>query len=518
MSIGELQFLEDFEWAEVRLATISVRGKQESFPVFSTIKLLPKGRNKPAPMSGVETFPIRKKIENLYYRRLVMTAKEAINWYRSLDTSPKTPIPSMEEDRISVDGSPILVDSLIDDPVWPLLGLPLKNSLFYGERMTHPSPFVGNTSARVHRRFGSQLGFKSFLDNDEAVNFINKRLNINLKKYPEYLGSFALIVLDPIIKNVENFLISKSNEEQIFYRFVPRPGKTLDGLKLTTFDEQSSLLTSFETIDIPHNGIVNIKKGTCMGKYGYVVTHPIHGVLTSLPASGFMRSINFGMNIVNEVREVRVPIGESSNAPETQYRVNKVSPLQSRTIGKDQVPVNVNFRVGKASALRDNKINGEKADQKWFGKDSRIEAIKFIQSKIGRAKARVIIADPYFGILQMPQFLLAVNSDSVGIEIFTSGLAFKSIDVINDFKNQLIKIRNEINLKVNVLPGKKPELHDRFLVVDDEVWFMGNSLNTLGDRASMIIKLPDPDSILEELSRIHKKSESFDSYYNKQKS
>ncbi|MBA6256437.1 MULTISPECIES: VPA1262 family N-terminal domain-containing protein [unclassified Colwellia] len=533
MNIDELQFLEDFEWAEVRLATVTVKGKKGSFPVFSTVRLLPKGRSRPAPMLDVDTFTIRRNIEKLYYRRIVMTAYEAIKWYRSLDKDPQTPIPYSEEDKIRGDGTAIVVEKLIDDPVWPVLGLPVEDTLFYGKRTSHPSPFVGNTSARIHRRFGSQTGFMSFLENDDAIDFITKRLNINLKEYPEYLGSFALIVLDPIIKNVENFLISDQDEEHILYRFVPRPGKTLEGLKLTTFDEQSNLLTNFDTIDIPINGIVNIRKGTCVGKYGYVVTHPIHGILTSLPPSSFLRSMNFNMGIVNEIRDVRVPIGESPNSPESKYTVNKVSNEKKSTFGENKVPINVNIRVGRAAALRDNKVNGKNADQKWFGKNSRHEAMNFIRSKIGRAKSRVMIADPYFGVLQMPQFLLAVNSDSVGVEIFTSRLTFENKNTpeqateipngnlhtskLDVFRTQLEEIKKEINLKVNVLAGKKPELHDRFLVVDDDVWFMGNSLNTLGDRASMIIKLPDPDSVLEELASIHKKSESFDSYYKKRK-
>jgi hypothetical protein len=45
-------------------------------------------------------------------------------------------------------------------------------------------------------------------------------------------------------------------------------------------------------------------------------------------------------------------------------------------------------------------------------------------------------------------------------------------------------------------------LHDRFLAVDGAVWFSGNSLNAIGQRESMIIKLPDPKPVLFRLQKI----------------
>jgi len=70
-------------------------------------------------------------------------------------------------------------------------------------------------------------------------------------------------------------------------------------------------------------------------------------------------------------------------------------------------------------------------------------------------------------------------------------------------------------VEVMVLPGKSPALHDRFLVVDEEVWFLGNSLNTLGVRASMIIKLPNPDEVIRKLEEMLKQAVSFNTYHQR---
>ena len=49
-----------------------------------------------------------------------------------------------------------------------------------------------------------------------------------------------------------------------------------------------------------------------------------------------------------------------------------------------------------------------------------------------------------------------------------------------------------------------PLIHDRFLAIDDQVWFSGNSLNNIGKRTSMIIKLANPDEVLDLIDDLRK--------------
>jgi hypothetical protein len=59
-------------------------------------------------------------------------------------------------------------------------------------------------------------------------------------------------------------------------------------------------------------------------------------------------------------------------------------------------------------------------------------------------------------------------------------------------------------VEVRVIHNKdgEPILHDRFLVVDGAVWFSGNSLNAIGQRESMIVKLPDPSPVIDRLNQL----------------
>ncbi|MGC9206487.1 VPA1262 family N-terminal domain-containing protein [Acidithiobacillus sp.] len=564
MSNCATPFIDDFQWAVIRLATLQEKRGEPGRLLFATVTLLSPGRPPPSNMAGSDSKKLGKSGMTVFFRRTVLNAQAAIDWYRLLGKGgSKTPIPSLQENICEKDGLDITVSNLVDDPLWPKLGLPMGEGLLaqpFGR--SNPAPFIGSIPARVHRRFGNTEGFGLLLANDEALAFIARRLHIFMRDYPEYLGSVALVVPDPIIKQIDNFLIPASNGqgERIFYRFVPRPEQTLDGLKIAMFDEQAYLLSNFETRDVPANGILEVDKGSCIGAYGYVVTHPVQGVLAYHPPAGFMRQIGLNIDVVSQIRKVSVPIGDSPKSPQTEYRVHRTQNAQSSVIGDEPTIPNVNMRVGIAARQREKAANALRYDQHWFGDGQRENAMAFIRARVGRARNRIMVADPYFGVLQAPQYLLAITSDSVKIKILTSRLAFESgyapevrqeetfsltscsfiqklllflqqrcskfkCNVVADtltprfqqFDEEIKRVKTEGNtdVEVMVLPGKSPALHDRFLVVDEEVWFLGNSLNTLGVRASMIIKLPNPDEVIRKLEEMLKQAVSFNTYHQR---
>jgi hypothetical protein len=50
------------------------------------------------------------------------------------------------------------------------------------------------------------------------------------------------------------------------------------------------------------------------------------------------------------------------------------------------------------------------------------------------------------------------------------------------------------------------------LVIDEEVLFLGNSLNALGERASLILQVPDSEPILANLRSMAKMAIRFEAY------
>lgn len=516
---------EFYSGAVIRLATLQKQRKQAGHLLFATVFLLPRGRSLPPPMKGVHRFPVGKTGETVFFRRVLMSVQDAIDWYRSLGCGDdKSPTPSLIEERDSkFDGVKIDISKLIDDPSWPYLGLPIGEGMFaHLSGRNHPAPFIGNSPARIHRRFGSQDGFDLTLADNKAVDFVARRLHVDLRLYREYLGSIALVAPDPVLKQIDNFMIPASADrgERIFYRFVPRTGESLAGLKITTFDEQTHLLTDFSTRSIPADGILDIDKGDCIGAYGYVVTHQQHGVLAYSPPYPFLRQMNLSMHVgAQESKKVSVPTGESANSPRMEYPAAQQSTLASQSLMGDgpRIP-NVNARIAIAAAHREKIANAKQYGQRWFPEGSREEAMRFIQSELRRAKHRVMIADPYLAGLQLGQFLYAINPETISVTLLSSVLAFKSkgqgLSKTDDFSQRLTLLEKEAKVTANVYVLQSSILHDRFLVIDHNVWFLGNSLNTLGDKASLIVKLPNPDEIIEQLEDMLKQAVFFDDYKN----
>lgn len=514
---------ESQEWAVVRLATLQKRGEKGKL-LFATVTVLAQGRPLPAKMSGVGCHRMRQTDESLYFRRVLLTKEAAISWYRSLGEGERaTPIPSRVADRESLDGVPIAVSKLDDVQPWPALGLPIREELFSspGRTTIEPAPFIGSVPGRLHRRFGDQTGFESFLQNVDAQAFITRRMHINLAHYREYLGGAVYIAPDPVIQQIDYFMVPGKDGagEKIVYRFVPRLGQSIEGTNVIAFDKEARLLTSFETYPVPADGVLEVEKGTCMGEYGFVVTHETHGVLAYQPSVPFLRQMNLSIRAASSgTRKVSVPLGASKKSPRAEYDAAMGSELASRSVHGEVRNPGGGVRVAKEAHRRERLAEAERYGQRWFEEGSRAEAVQLIREVLRAARTRVIIADPYLGNLQIGQFLYAVHGSEVTVTLLTTDQAFNPTltetkrALLESFRSGLEDLEKTQKLKPDVKIIPSSSLHDRFLVVDEDVWFLGNSLNSFGEKASMIVRIPNPTEVIEQLEALGSKAPTLEAY------
>lgn len=59
-------------------------------------------------------------------------------------------------------------------------------------------------------------------------------------------------------------------------------------------------------------------------------------------------------------------------------------------------------------------------------------------------------------------------------------------------------------------------IHDRFLIIDNSVYFSGNSLNHIGSKASMMVKIDYVDDILQLIRDIEEKCIDLSQWVDKQ--
>jgi hypothetical protein len=496
-------------------------------------------------MAGVNIQPIAKgKLGKVFFRRTTLTAAAAIEWYRSVPINT-TPTPSLpEEIKGKLDGTAIEPVELIDDPVWPSLSVPTGADLLNTRGSTgDPAPFIGSGSvpARIHRRFGSAGGFEPLRADSAAISFLERRLHIDLTKYPEYLGSVALVVPDGIAKTVRNFVVpdAEGTNERLVYRVVPRSGQSFNGLSLTVTEIQGGILSRFETVPVPQDGLIVLDRVRPVQACGYALTHNKDGLLAYQTPLSFIRTVRGSMGIGGRSIRVQAPKSDSKKSAAADYTVSEIGhevPIQAG----QQVPMPLLERIVTAASQRERAVQAERYHQVWFNDGERDKALEYIRNRIRAAQSQVLVADPYFGANQLMQFIHAVARTEVSISILTSRLAFES-HVVDDALGKVSKkgrkkarpkfvsaemeklqafdaamqtfvVRGIKSCSAFVLAGRSPPLHDRFLVIDGAVLFLGNSLNTLGDRASLIVDVPEPESIIERLENMLAAATEFDRY------
>jgi len=326
--------------------------------------------------------------------------------------------------------------------------------------------------------------------------------------------------------------------ERVLFRLVPRPGQSLDDLTLTVLERRSNLLSRFETVNVPSDGLVTVENTLPFDQTGYVISHPVQGVIAYQQPTPFIRAVGLSLGIAGRKVRVQVPQTESPRSPIDSYEVTEFERETPISVGKALHRATV--RVVEAEQRRIRRAAAKRYRQTWFDGGQRKEASSFLRERIGKARTSVMVADPYFGALQIAQFLHAVPSTQIDFTILTSRLAFESkhIGSVNvsqgDARDQVessasaateqqrlvhfakslatLSSRGMKSVTALVLREQPPPLHDRFLVIDDEVLFLGNSLNALGQRASLILGVPDGEAILAKLLAMVRQAQSFGDY------
>ena len=550
------QSLEGFRWAVIRLATHVAGPTSPPRLLFGTVSLLTNDRSRPQSDVGVAQHWVGKgKREQVFFRSTVLSAVEAIGWYRSpASAGLVTPIPSdPAEVDSALDGKPLASALFADDPGWPTLGIPSGSDILSsGGGPGDPAPFTGVGHARIHRRFGDDTGFDAMLADSRAISFLKRRLHIDLADYTEYLGSLALVVPNPLLRDVQHFLVPNEDGkgEQLAYRLLPRPGQSLADFSLTLIERQANLLSRFDTVAVPSDGLVTQPNLLPVQASGYAVSHPVHGILSYQAPVPFIRTVNVSLGIAGRRVKVVAPRSDSPRSATDEYEVTEFGHEVPINVG-DAEPTPALTRIIEAEVRRDRRAVAKRYKQTWFEGGDRTAALTFLRGVIAGARSDVMVADPYFGASQILQFLHAVPRTAVDFKILTSRLAFESEnlnsgslhpedDILDDQTagNPTLSPRHEAELArldkfaasmatfanrgmrsatALVLAGKVPPLHDRFLVIDGTVWFLGNSLNALGDRASLILQVPDSEPILARLNAMVLKSTPFATYADRRR-
>jgi hypothetical protein len=459
--------------------------------VFATAQLLPAELG--APAEEPSTSCSVKKLKSgsrLVRRRYVVTAKQAQDWYHNCLTG-EVHLLMGDEQRYQ-----LLHDRLFPEPAWP--------HLVTTEDFVAVSDVEG--VLRVHHLMPRHCPtiISQLCDTElAAVAWLCSELGIDFLRHPEQFGSVHLLLPNPVLRDLQIRLhVDESGAERTVLRLSPRHNHSATGLEVMMLEHRPTGVSAIQTVtaegsylEIPHAGTAE--------KFELFIRCPIRGVLVWKKERSYCRQMNFGLEVIGTQKAIQIP-GKDGLSFNVAIRERVSDRVMGKPAGANGIPA----RLRKGQYDRQRTSAAEGLGQKWLHRNQE-EATGFVRQLIGEAKHRVWIIDPYFATAELFSFAAATAYLNTEVTILTgaSTAMAKPDEHYKDMEAGEAMLLNTSrdhmkHIKVRVMTGAMPTVHDRFLVIDEDVWFTGNSLNSLGERAGMMIKLPAPEPVIDKISQV----------------
>jgi hypothetical protein len=445
-----------------------------------------------------------------------MRATDAVDWYEKAAAGKVTiPLAVDEGDRGRYDGGSLRAPSLTEEPPWPRFAFPIDSQSLFGGEAYYPTPFVGPGAApaRIHRLMAAADPDLDILSRDLSVcEWLARRIHFRVDEYPELLGSIALVAPDPQVQSVRQYFArDKRGRERLVTLLQPRPGHNLEELELTILEERFGAMSTFSRPSIPPDGRIITEAPAEIRTSGYMLAHRQRGLIGFQPPLPFVRTVGVTTEMAARRVQVHARDGNKKDAKVSVHEFSEFAPAFDSLVGDTSPPMDSHTRYYDGVEHRRVGAQARRSDQRWI--DNVASARAFLRAVIGSARQEVFVADCFFSGEEMSSYLQFVQRLNVEIRVLTSRQAFGSSEVrtasVDRMRQHLAAFvkRGLTKVEVRVMDNRdgEPVLHDRFLVVDGAVWFSGNSFNAIGQRESLIVKLPDPTAVIIRLDQIFKK-------------
>ncbi len=463
--------------------------------------------------------PKKRGRKYLHYRRFVQPAEDAFNWYQGIAAGNPVVLPCDPDDPTRGDGEELKTSgTFIQEPPWP--HFVTSNDLVFA-----PDWMQGS---RIHfllppKTLSSEVS--EFIRVNKNRAKLEEWLNFDIAEtYSDYQGMLCLIAPNPLFRSIEKSHLDgarKGAAETVAYKLVARHGQSLAGLRLEVINERLRGRMAPLIHEFSNDPIAVLDFPAQIYNEGRSIAHPAHGLLHWQTPATLVRTIRIGMEVEQRQKKIRVPAG-GRRRPEYEYEVGEVEGVEDIVASDALNDDGVVSRFAEAENRRSRLQAAKDYDQQWFY-NAPSDAAEYVRQKIGDARDKVLIVDPYFAGRELMAFGHAIRRPTVQLQILTSAQGLKEMDGSDpnsDYGEQLLTFLNDTfkdystKPEVRVLTGNSPAIHDRFLVVDRKVWLSGNSLNTIGDRAGMIVRLPEPESVIVRLEAFWRQSPILSDWLN----
>ena len=459
-----------------------------------------------------------KSRKYLHYQRFALPVADAVEWYQAATGGdialPRDPERTPSSDKVQLVGGPFVAE-----PPWP--HVVTSNDLVFAPDWMH--------GARTHFLFPKVTPPRSVVEIiqvDKNRDKLEEWLNFDVvESYPDYQGVLCMLAPDPVFRSIETTrveVVKAGAGETVAYKLVARQGQCVDGIRLEVVNERVRGRMEPLVHEFGSDAIAVLEFPTEVGMEGLTITHPTLGLLSWHEPLPLLRSIHTRMESVLRTKRIVVPPRGRKSSGYT-YEVAEVGLESEDVVGDIVENADVVSRLAVAEHRRTLQRARNDYDQQWFYRTPS-DAAHYVRQRIGRARETVLIVDPYFAGRELLAFGHAIRRPDVELRILTSAQGFgrgcdgrSTLDAAKQLMDILDQTFNDYRVSpvIRVLTGDPPRVHDRFLIVDGTVWLSGNSLHTLGERAGVIVRLPDPTPIIAGIKAFWRSSPTLSDWLGK---
>nr|WP_295933015.1 VPA1262 family N-terminal domain-containing protein [uncultured Dyadobacter sp.] len=510
--------LQGYQKAEITLLIAEKTQSKDFFNLLTLIELVPAEQADSLPV-GDERHPnvIRANTDEytLYAIRLTgLTITEAVSIYANANKGLTINFKEVQVDFRCRGG-------LTENP-------PASRPLLITEtdRQLRPVLPQRHTSIRVWTQLNMDKEWVSDLSHTfmrKVSELSNQLFGYDLNAMPEHLGNVYLFGCNPLLRSWECRLAD--HDKALLFRFNQRAGQRISASKLVleevrgdqggfyleqSLDAEDTLITLPYFPDRLHLRLFDA--------HGHWIDH------------SFLNWANFAFDLAIQDRVV-------------DYRVQTESDVQvfsvPKRLSEQRVSVGT-YDWAAAHFLRDALASRRFEDLAksrefiFFPKkpESLPRAKETIRELLNGARKRCMILDPYFGAADM-LYIYQIENISLTVRVISSAAYLnerprspqppeppgwrgllqrlwiawrgKPANTAKTYMENLFGQLTEYaaamplqKIECRVLRGEKSPLHDRFVVIDDEVYLLGSSLNEFGSRTTTISRVPAPGELIDQ--------------------
>jgi len=318
-------------------------------------------------------------------------------------------------------------------------------------------------------------------------------LGFDIIQKREHIGNIYLSVPNPYFRDIK---ISLLNSSDIFYKILRRKN-VFEPLTFRIIDKHGDAIALDKTYEIEDTmKIIELPHEPRL--FELRIYNQDNNLIAIQKPAPFVKSIKVRMSVKQADIHVKVETGKGGK----DSVIEKFSSEDAISIGK---PKNFNPEYYFKDAEKERQYIEQEKNKEFifysgakneFEKSKLKEKAKFdIRYILNRGRDTCYICDPYFSSLDILEFAFHIKNTSVQINILNSkefiskDKAKQIVTIIEDYNSKLFS-----NIIVRTLRGNSI-LHDRFIIADKNVWFIGSSFNEFGNRATCIAKVPESSAI-----------------------